>query len=395
MTESPDRDPRADTRPPAGLLDAVRQTQGGLIALAVAELISAESAGSDGSTSVLVEQLRSAGARVRVDRGMGRPIVLAELGGSQGPIYTVHWHGHLDSPLSRDQATVIDADRIRGRGAAGMHGAVAAMVAAAGILARAEVVGRTQRVLMTFHGDMVAPFEVIDELITSNFYGDALLSGCTCHTIGPGTAPSPALRSIPTGAPGEWRWSISATPEHPAPDMERSTLEVGQALITALQAARDPSTVQLGITHIARSADAAGRWEASGCIRGTEPSVPATMAAAIDGVADRIRAAGSIEVITRLDEIEPPFSVREDGPLIAAVRAATRMLEDREVLSRPVGQPVFLGRFTHRARMPSTAVGLDPSSVGGGTEVAAIDDLVTLARTYALATWTYLEAVSG
>lgn len=66
-----------------------------------------------------------------------------------------------------------------------MRGALAAMVVAAAALASHDAVGRSQRILMTFHGESGGPHDAALEMVRRNWYGDALLSGCTCH-LGPG-----------------------------------------------------------------------------------------------------------------------------------------------------------------------------------------------------------------
>lgn len=382
-------------------MDAVRGTHGATIARTAIDLITAAERDEPAhAVAVLAELLRAAGARVRIDHTTGRPIVLAELGGSQGPIYTVQWHGHLDSPMSIDQGSVLDNERLCGRGVAGMKGAIAAMVAACAILARADAVGRTQRVLMTFHGEMLRPYPAIDDLITSNFYGDVLLSGCTCHISGTDIAPDGSTWYLPTNAPGELRWQISAS----GADAERRevgdpTLVVGRALIEAMQAAAAlgrtaPAATGLRSPQIGTVDGVVAGWRATGGLRYSQPGTPASLAELLGVVADGLRSRGVSEVDTRLDLIEPPYRVAEDEPLLEAVRDARRVLGDTEMTSRELAEPVFLGRFTDRARMPSTVLGADPSSIGTSAESITVDDLATLAHTYAIATWTYLEAVT-
>jgi hypothetical protein len=137
-----------------------------------------------GSQAELIASLlRNAGARVRIDME-GPRIVLAELGGAQGPIYTIQLHGHTG-----------------GHGPTSMHEALATMVEAVRVLAEEGVVGRTQRLFVTIQESFDEPEAAIRDLVGRNLYGDALLSGCTCHlprrtVIGPRVI-------VPDGTPAD------------------------------------------------------------------------------------------------------------------------------------------------------------------------------------------------
>lgn len=132
-----------------------------------------EPAAHQALAQVLADRLRAAGARVSVDRTRSAPVVLAELGGAEGPVYTIQWYGHYDV---RPPASA--------RPGSSMREALAAMVTATRALASEQAVGRSQRLLMTFHGESSRPASVARELVRRNWYGDGLLSGCTCHLGG-------------------------------------------------------------------------------------------------------------------------------------------------------------------------------------------------------------------
>jgi succinyl-diaminopimelate desuccinylase len=111
----------------------------------------------DAVASVASDILTGLGADAHTIRGeAGRPSVIGSLGPRSGSGTSLAWNGHLDTvPAgSRDTwsvdpfAGVIADDRLIGRGACDMKGPIAAALAAAAALARADV---ELRGTLTFH----------------------------------------------------------------------------------------------------------------------------------------------------------------------------------------------------------------------------------------------------
>jgi succinyl-diaminopimelate desuccinylase len=109
----------------------------------------------DEAAAVAAKILKELGAEPEVVRGeAGRPSVVASIGTGEGP--TLAWNGHLDTVPAGTRDTwdvdpfagaVVDG-RLMGRGACDMKGPIAAALAAAAALRRADV---TLRGTLTFH----------------------------------------------------------------------------------------------------------------------------------------------------------------------------------------------------------------------------------------------------
>jgi succinyl-diaminopimelate desuccinylase len=120
--------------------------------------------------------LEARGIEARSDEIRGLPVVMAEVGPERGP--TVVLHGHLDVvPAHQGQFEPrVEGDRLYGRGAYDMKGAIAAM-----LLVTAELKDQDQvRVRLGIVGDEESEEEAergSDHLVETGFIGDFAITG--------------------------------------------------------------------------------------------------------------------------------------------------------------------------------------------------------------------------
>jgi len=120
--------------------------------------------------------LEARGIEARSDEVRGLPVVMAEVGPERGP--TVVLHGHLDVvPAHQGQFEPrVEGDRLYGRGAYDMKGAIAAM-----LLVTAELKDQDQvRVRLGIVGDEESEEEAergSDHLVETGFIGDFAITG--------------------------------------------------------------------------------------------------------------------------------------------------------------------------------------------------------------------------
>jgi acetylornithine deacetylase/succinyl-diaminopimelate desuccinylase-like protein len=375
------------------LAEACRRLDGTAIGRLAVDLVTADLRPDILAPEFLMDRFREAGVRARVDRSTDRPVVLAEVGGSQGPIYTIGFHGHLDSVRSRDQPTILGGGTVSGRGIVGMKGALAAMVAAAGALSGSAVVGRTQRVLFVIPSSVEPPIATMDDVIERNLYGDAVISGCRCH-LGSEQDARSARRSwsVPVAAAGGGPWTIHAVQQDSAgPPL----LDLGAGLLRRLAMIRDAWGVgaSLWVEQVTASAGPPADCVVTGHLRYADRLSGEAAIADLAGLAQK--PSGSTIVTVDVSRLSGPWELEPGEPLLTSVRKGCLGAGVRgAVKGVRLSHATPLSRFHELAGIPATALGLEPTNVGSDVERASLGTLLRLARAYALAAWHYLDSVT-
>jgi acetylornithine deacetylase/succinyl-diaminopimelate desuccinylase-like protein len=355
--------------------------------------------GSEGEMAGrMADELAAAGARVRIDREFpSSPSVIAELGAAEGEGPTIQWHGHLDAidvehtPPERHDGLLV------GRGAADMKGPDAAMVAALRLL-REHGLPERGRVLVTLHGmHESGGNEPLHALIKRGIHGDAVITG----ELGGGV-------ELPIAGLGLTFWEIvveragMALHETVVPRGTIDPLEVGRLVHAELVAVRDrlaatgedASRPSLFIGKFV-SGDYYNRLpvraELAGTRRHNETSDLAAVAAELEELVDRVRAATGAAIALRSVPIAESFSVDPGDPLVRATLDAHRDLFGRELRlsrSRVASNAVH---FVREAGIPAVGYGPDPATNHSDREVLPVTELSRIAAGFAIASAYYLE----
>lgn len=327
------------------------------------------------------------------------PAVVARLDSSRpGPV--LHWDGHLDTVHLPFAAPRVDGGRIRGSGACDMKGGLAAAVEAhrasreSGLLSSGSI-------LFTAHDLHEAPWgfgEQLAELIRAGYVGDAVL------------IPEPLRDRLPVvgrGA-GVWRASVRrpGPPVHEVmrPASEPDVIAAAAELVLRLKrldaevsARRDPlagaESVFIGKVEGGEMynqspsecrLEGTRRWLPAGRIGDVERELQA----AASEVAARTGA--TIEMDFR--PIRDAFALDLEDPFVEAFERAHEAAGGERL---PAGPKPFVddgNAFWSLARVPAITHG--PLAGGQHTtdEWVSIDDLVRVARVYALSAAAYSTA---
>jgi succinyl-diaminopimelate desuccinylase len=313
----------------------------------------------------------------------GLPVLTAEVGAADGDAPTVVLEGHLDVVPGRSEQFEprVEGDRLYGRGAYDMKGALAALmtVTAAmreqdGVRVRLAVVGDEE----SEEGDERG----CDHLVDSGFLGDFAITGePTDLHIGVEAKGVLAMRLevAGTAAHGATPWlgdnavlnaidvfrSIESLPfaRHSSELFDRPSINLGRIWGgDALNKVPDRCVIDVDIRYLP----------------GQDPDAILAAVRGIDGVE-------ATELLTR-----PPAIVARDSPFVQALRAATATHHD--------GEPMSVGRdgasdAVSFLRVGVPAVEFGPIGAGhhGPGEWVSVSSL----ETYRQALESFLRAVSG
>ena len=327
------------------------------------------------------------------------PAVVARLdSGRPGPV--LHWDGHLDTVHLPFAAPRIDGGRIRGSGACDMKGGVAAAVEALRALRDSGLLA-SGSVLVTAHDLHEAPWgfgEQLGELIRAGYVGDAVL------------IPEPLRDRLPVVGRGAavWRARVSRAgpPVHevmrPAgePDVIAATAELVlrmKSLDAEVSSRRDPlagaESVFIGKVDGGEiynqypsecRLEGTRRWLPGGRIEDVERG----LRAAASEIAARTGAAIEID----FQPIRDAFALDLEHPFVEVFARAHETVSGERL---PTGPKPFVddgNAFWALTRAPAITHG--PLAGGQHTtdEWVSIDDLVRVARVYALTAAAYSKA---
>jgi len=271
--------------------------------------------------------LEARGIETAHDEVRGLPVLRAEVGPADGP--TVVLHGHLDVVPGRPGQfeARVEGDRLYGRGAYDMKGALAAMLLSAAAMREQEAV----RVRLGIVGDEESEVEVdrgSDRLVDSGFLGDFAITGePTDLHIGVEAKGVLALRVLVGGvaAHGATPWlgdnavlraidvfrSIESLPfaRHSSELFDRPSINLGRIVGgDALNKVPDRCAIDVDIRYL-------------------PDQDPAELLAQVSGIAD----AEVEQLFTR-----PPAVVDRELPYVRALREAASAHHD--------GEPTSVGR---------------------------------------------------
>jgi acetylornithine deacetylase/succinyl-diaminopimelate desuccinylase-like protein len=319
------------------------------------------------------------------------PAVVARLQGAR-PGRVLQFDGHLDTVHLPFVPPTVEAEVIRGSGASDMKGGLAAAIEA--LLALRDAGGLPAgSVLLTAHDLHEAPWgfgQQLDRMIADGLVGDAVL------------IPEPLCDHLPVAGRGQACWAVAIRRSGPAvhevlrPAGEPSVIAAAAELVRRLVA--QDETLSLQVDPVAgRSSVFIGQIHAGEIynqfpqecrLEGTRRWIPGIDRVEVDAgfraiLADLARETGTtIDVEFQL--VRDAFSLDRGRPIVAAFQAACEQIAGRPL---PIGPKPFVddgNSFGALARVPAITHG--PRAGGQHTtrEWASIEDLVRVARVYAL-----------
>lgn len=343
--------------------------------------------------SAIVDELRRRGVTdVHLDEVFDdSPSVIARISGAaDGPV--LQWHGHLDAIATPHERPYRDGDLLIGRGASDMKGALAAMVATAGVIASRGLITRGS-LLLTFHGlhEQGGNAPLID-LIARGIHGDAAIIG----ELG-------CADALITASPGLTFWEIildtGVAPVHETL-RDRTAASALDACLAIAGALSDYDTVlqQRGASVYVGSASAGdyhNRVPASGILRGTLRHRHDTNLASMHREFREVVAAATppgINVEVHAHGLAEAYSISADATIARALRCAVFDLTGqrmRQLSSQAVGNA---HHFADLAGIPAVYYGCDYETAHSDREVASITQILELTQIYLHTTLRFLDA---
>jgi succinyl-diaminopimelate desuccinylase len=323
------------------------------------------------------------------------PAVVARLA-SACPGRTVQFNGHLDTVHLPFVPPKVDGDRLTGSGSADMKGGVAAAIEAMRAVRDAGGLSGGG-IILTAHDLHEAPWgdgRQLDRLIADGFVGDAVL------------LPEYFNAALPVVGRGGFIWS--ATIRRPGPPVhevcrpdEPSVIATGAELVSRLrkldaELARESDPLagaSSAFVGTIQSGSIYNEYPQTCRLEGTRRWLPGTQFAEADRQfralcgALAAETATTIEVETRL--MRDAFRLDPADPFAATFQSAHAALVGERL---PLGGKPFVddgNSFWSLAGVPAVTHG--PTAGGAHTtaEWASVDDLVRVARLYALVATMY------
>lgn len=329
----------------------------------------------------------------------GSPSVIARISGPAtdptltdptlaGP--TLQWHGHLDAIATPHAPAYRDGDALHGRGASDMKGALAAMIVAAGAIARHTLLRRGS-LLLTFHGlheeGGNAPLlDLIDRGIT----GDAVIIG----ELG-------SADTLITSSPGLTFWDIEIDTSHPSvhETLRSDATDAADACLAIThelqQHAADRSTLGGSLFIGAFNAgDYHNRVPTRAHIKGTLRHTASEQLTEVHAALQRVIADATpvgLQVKARIQGLAEAYRIDPDIPIARALRGAYADATARPMRQQASSAVGNAHHFVHLAGIPAVYYGSDYATAHSDHEVASIEELTQLARIYVQATARYLH----
>ena len=319
------------------------------------------------------------------------PAVVARLESGR-PGRTLQFDGHLDTVHLPFVPFGEDGERITGSGASDMKGGLAAAVEAM-LAARDAGVVEAGSILLTAHDLHEAPWgfgRQFDRLLTDGVVGDAVL------------IPEPLRDHLPVAGRGQACWKVTIRRDGPPvhevmrpPDAPR-VIAVGAELVRRLGALDDRLAAEVDPVA-GRSSAFVGQVHAGEIynqdppicwLEGTRRWVPGVDRRAVEaefrGLLDDLAAESGTAIEADFQLVRDAYALDLDAPIVADFQAACTAIDGRPL---PTGPKPFVddgNSVWALAGVPAITHG--PRAGGQHTveEWASIDDLVRLARLYAL-----------
>lgn len=341
----------------------------------------------------VADALVLAGAdRVTLDQEFpGSPSVLAWLHGT-APGPTLQWHGHLDAIATPHRPARREGDVLIGRGACDMKGAVAAMVAAVGLLRQAGY-PRHGDVLLTFHGlHEEGGSRPLLRLIERGVVGDAVLigelaSGDQLVTSGRGLS----FWDVTIGGATHAVHETHRAPQTP------DALAAAVGLLADLHQHANEVATHGGSLFVGKLAagDYPNRTPAWGTVAGTRrhsdvetlDQVKRQLTAVVLASAE----AAGVAMRTEIAGLAEAYAISPEARVARALRSAYGHVTGRSMVAGPSQAVGNAAQFVHLAGVPAVYHGCDYATAHSDREVASVSELAQLARVYGVMTACFLE----
>jgi acetylornithine deacetylase/succinyl-diaminopimelate desuccinylase-like protein len=312
------------------------------------------------------------------------------------PGRTLQFNGHLDTVHLPFIPPRIEGERIRGSGSSDMKAGIAAAVEALRVLRQTDAL-QAGGILLTAHDLHETPWgdgRQLDQLIREGIVGDAVL------------LPEYLNHCLPIIGRGGLTWKISVRRPGPPihevmrPD-EPSVIAVGAALIERLQKLdgelsrrRDPmagpESLFIGQVH---SGEIFNQYPQECRLEGTRRWLPGTSRKDVEkqfhAVLEEVARQTKTTITAELCPMRDAFKLDQNDPLVPAFQQAHQTVSGKTL---PIGAKPFCddgNSFWELAKIPAITHG--PLAGGAHTleEWVSIDDLVRVAKVYALTALAY------
>ncbi|NLG27206.1 MAG: M20 family metallopeptidase [Chloroflexi bacterium] len=346
----------------------------------------------------LVDDLRRLGLRVDVTRRYpNSPNVIARH--DFGPGRTLELDAHLDTIDMPHSPPERRGNRLYGRGACDMKGALACMAETARVLAQTRI-PLAGTLLLTAHAMHEAPLghsEPLDDMIAQGQVGDAVIIGEIGHDHLPVAGLGMAIFDVTIERAGEVLHETKGRGILNPVSVVSRVLSVLTARSSELSHAAGDWGDSLFIGQV-HAGDFYNRIPTRCHIQGTRRYGPPADVddmraefARLLAFTEAFREQG-ITVTTQLTRIADGFSVSPDEEIARCLRQAYAHVHGRELPTERCSVVGNAAWFIRDAGVPCLYHGLDGASAHSDCEYTDLDEMVRLTRTYIMSALCYLRA---